>query len=234
VALCKKTARELYNEAEQAAKNRIAEGKPLRLSPAAKVENDEATVYIYDAIGGWFGIQPSEFISELNGLKAKTIHLRINSPGGSVFDAEAIQTALQQHPAKIIAHVDGWAASAASYVAMAGNEIEMADGAFFMIHNAWVIAMGNAADLMDVAAFLEKIDQNIVSDYERKTGKSRAQIEEWMKAETFFNAAEALEHGFIDRIYAPDDSKNSAVTRALNSVRSETERARMLRLCGAC
>ncbi|KAF0234094.1 MAG: peptidase S14 [Desulfovibrionaceae bacterium] len=197
----KKSFRDLMACAEQDAKNRIASGQPLRLSPQAKADGDEATIYLYDAIGGWFGIAAADFVQELNGLKAKTIHLRINSPGGSVFEAEAIQTAIQQHTAKVVAHVDGMAASAATYVALAADEIEISDGAMFMIHRASGLSWGNAEDLLHLATLLEKIDANIVSDYQRKTGKSPEQLMDWMKAETWFSAAEALENGFVDRIY---------------------------------
>lgn len=188
--------------AEQDATARIASGQPLRLSPQAKVEGEEATIYLYDAIGGWFGIAAAEFVQELNGLKAKTIHLRINSPGGSVFEAEAIQTAIQQHGAKVVAHIDGMAASAATYVALAADEIEISDGGFFMIHNAWGVAIGSAVEVRAYADLLDKISENISQDYQNKTGKSAEQITDWMNTETWFSASEALEHGFVDRIYA--------------------------------
>jgi len=204
----RKTARELYADAEKAAKARAAKGKPLLLSPQAKTDGDEATVYVYDAIGSWFGIAAADFVSALADIKAKTIHLRINSPGGSVMEAEAIQTALQQHPARIIAHIDGWAASAATFVALAADEIEIADGGFFMIHRAWGVAIGNVDDMVELATILEKMDANISADYQRKTGASAEQIAEWMAAETWFSAAEALEHGFVDRIYKPDESED--------------------------
>lgn len=200
----RKTARELYADAEKAAKSRVAEGKPLLLSPQAKADDEEATLYVYDAIGSWFGIAASDFVQALADIKAKTIHLRIQSPGGSVFEAEAMQTALQQHPARVIAHIDGMAASAATTLALGADEVEISDGGMFMIHNAWNIAIGNADDMLEMAAHLEKVDANIAADYQRKTGASLEQIKEWMDAETWFSAAEALEHGFVDRIYKPD------------------------------
>src|SRR4051812_6566576 len=80
----------------------------------AKVQGDEATLYVYDAIGGWFGLPAADFVKELNGITAGTIHLRINSPGGDVFEARAMATAIRQHKSNVIAHVDGVAASAAT------------------------------------------------------------------------------------------------------------------------
>lgn len=204
----KTSFRDLMACAEQDAKNRIASGQPLRLSPQAKTDGEDATIYLYDAIGGWFGIAAADFVQELNGLKAKTIHLRVNSPGGSVFEAEAIQTAIQQHGSKVVAHIDGMAASAATYVALAADEVEISDGAMFMIHRASGLSWGNAEDLLHLATLLEKIDANLVADYQRKTGKTPEEIMDWMKAETWFSSAEALEHGFVDRIYtkSKDDS----------------------------
>lgn len=137
------------------------------------------------------------------------IHLRINSPGGDVFDARAIATAIAQHPSKVVAHVDGVAASAATYIAVAAAEVEMAQGAFFMVHRAWTLAMGNSGDMREAADLLDKIDGTLVRDYARKTGKPVAEIEAWMEAETWFGADEALEAGFVDRV-AEADSKAAA------------------------
>lgn len=164
-------------------------------------DDDEATVYLYDAIGGWFGVEAKTFIKDLQAVKAKTIHLRINSPGGDVFEARAMATAIRQHGSKVVAHIDGLAASAATYVAIAADEVRIAKGAFFMVHHAWTLAMGNAAELRDTAGLLDKIDDTIAADYEERTGKDRAQIVEWMDAETWFTAEEALEHGFVDSVY---------------------------------
>jgi ATP-dependent Clp protease protease subunit len=110
--------------------------------------------------------------------QAKTIHLRINSPGGDVFAARSMVTAIRGHQArKVIAHIDGLAASAASFVAIAAAEVVMTQGAMLMIHNAWSIAYGNKDDFLAMADLLEKIDESIVTDYERKTKKSRADLE---------------------------------------------------------
>jgi ATP-dependent protease ClpP protease subunit len=162
----------------------------------------EATVYIYDIIGeSWAGgVSAREFVPQLAALDVDTIHLRINSPGGDVFDGRAIATALAQHPAHVVAHIDGQAASAATYVALAADEVEIADGGFFMIHNAWTIALGNANDFEDTAGILRKVDASIVADYQRKTGKTTEELVAWMDATTWFTAQEAVDHGFVDRI----------------------------------
>lgn len=165
----------------------------------AKAGTDEATVYVYDVIDEYFGVGARQFAEALGQINAKTIHLRINSPGGDVFAARAMATIVAQHPAKVIAHVDGLAASAASYLALAADEVEIADGAFFMIHKAWTLAMGNADDLKTTAALLEQIDAELVADYVRQTGATEDKVRGWMADETWFNADESVEAGFADR-----------------------------------
>jgi ATP-dependent Clp protease, protease subunit len=188
----------------------------------------EATMYLYDAIGDWYGLNASEFIKELAGVDAETIHLRINSPGGDVFDARAIATAIKQK-GNVIAHIDGVCASAATYIATSCNEVEMAEGSFFMIHKAWTLAMGNADDMRSTADLLEKVDGSIVNDFCKKTGKDAEEISQMMAAETWMTASEALENGFVDRIFDGEDVENkwnlSAYDNVPDSVLSGTKNA---------
>jgi ATP-dependent protease ClpP protease subunit len=175
---------------------------PRPAAPKSAASKDEATLYLYDIIGeDWYGgISAAQFVRELNALTVPTIHLRINSPGGDVFEARAIATAIRSHQSRIIAHVDGLAASAATYIATSAAEVEMSKGAFFMIHNAWTITYGNKEDHAKVIAVLEKLDESIAADYEKKTSKTRTEITAWMDAETWFTADEALAAGFVDRV----------------------------------
>lgn len=174
--------------------------KPLAVQAAA----EETTVWLYDFIGfdAWTGtgVSAEAFAKEIAAIKTPVIRLRINSPGGSVFDGRAMYAALKSHPSKVIASIEGVAASAATSVAMAADEVQMVKGSMFMIHNAWTIAMGNANDLVETAALLEKIDGNLVADYTGKTGKSEQQVKDWMAAETWFNAQEAVDAGFADAV----------------------------------
>ena len=178
----------------------------------AKVDGDEATIWLYGVIGyDWLsdsGIVAVDFVKELADLNVKTIHLRINSPGGSPFDAQAMKVALEQHPAQVISYIDSLAASAASIVALAGDEIEIAEGGFFMIHKAMGLAIGNSDDMTDMAERLEKVDGVLAADYQKKSGQKKAQIEEWMKAETWFTAQEALDAGFADKIFEGKEAEN--------------------------
>ncbi|MCO5412857.1 MULTISPECIES: head maturation protease, ClpP-related [Ralstonia] len=164
--------------------------------------DNEVTVYLYDYIVSddwWGGVSATTFVKELAGITADVIHLRVNSPGGDVFAARAMETALRGHSAKVIAHVDGLAASAASFLIMAADEIEISDGAFLMIHKAWTALWGNADDLRSEADLLDKIDATLVRTYEQRSGQSADDISAWMTAETWFGADEAVEKGFADR-----------------------------------
>ena len=166
--------------------------------------DDEARIYLYDVIDDFWGIGATEFVTALEGITAGTIHLHINSPGGDVFAARAMVAAMQRHPANIIAHVDGLAASAATFLAVAADECEISEGGFFMIHNGWTCTCGNATDHLAAADLLGKVDDSIVSDYQKKTGTDAETVRDWMAAETWFAAAEAVESGFVDRL--ADDS----------------------------
>lgn len=167
----------------------------------AEETDDVAHVYVYGVIGGWFGdVTAQAFATLLSTIKASTVHLHINSPGGDVFEARAMMSAIANHPATFIAHIDGLAASAATDLVMACDEAEISQGGFFMIHNAWTVAIGNKTDLRTTADLLEKVDAAIVDDYRKKTKQADAQIREWMDAETWFSAEEAKTQGFVDRI----------------------------------
>lgn len=172
--------------------------RPIRIEQ----KDDEATVYLYDAIGSWYGLAAEQVVKELAGIKAGTIHLRINSPGGDVFEARAIATAIRSHSAKVIAHIDGIAASAASWIALAAAEVEISQGAFLMIHNSYCLTIGDKADHIEQSKLLEKIDESILGDYEAKCGKPKDEIRGWMDAETWFTADEALTAGLVDRVGA--------------------------------
>lgn len=163
-------------------------------------KQSEAEILLYDEIG-FFGISANEFVRELKNIDAETIHIRINSPGGSVFDGVAMHNALKDHPARIVAHIDSLAASIASVIALAGDEIVMAENAFFMIHNPWTLAVGDAEQLRKDADLLDKVaDSTIRTSYMAKTGKSEDEIKAWMADETWFTAEEALAAGFVDSI----------------------------------
>ena len=160
----------------------------------------EATVYVYDVIDPFWGVSASQFVKDLAGLTQPTIHVRIKSPGGDVFEARAMATAMRNHKSKIVAHIDGLAASAASYIATAAAEVEISDGAFLMIHKAWTIAYGNSDDLTSTADLLAKIDGTLIKTYADRSGAEAATVNQWMADETWFTADEALAAKLVDAI----------------------------------
>lgn len=174
---------------------------------SVKAEADEATIYLYDMIVDseadaewWGGVSAESFVKAVAAIDAPLIHVRVNSPGGSVFGGRAMQNALAQHKAKVIAHVDGYAASAASFVILGADEIEMAPGSFLMIHKAWSIAMGNSDDFLQSAALLEQIDGTLIDSYAERTGIDKAKLADMLAAETWIEAGDAVEQGFADRV----------------------------------
>lgn len=163
------------------------------------LSDDEAEIMIYDVIG-WPYNDTSELIRSLNAMKAKTITVRINSPGGDVFDGTAIFNALKNHSSKVITRIEALAASIASVIAMAGKEVQAYSNTMMMIHNSWVLAIGDANLLRETADVLDKIDGNILDIYtgQAKTGKKETKA--MMDAVTWMTAKEAKEKGFIDTI----------------------------------
>ncbi|MBZ0127548.1 MAG: Clp protease ClpP [Rhodobacteraceae bacterium] len=162
-----------------------------------------AEVSIYDEIGA-YGVSAKGFLAELGALpEGAPVDLRLNSPGGSVFDAVAIYNALKRHDGKVTVWIDGIAASAASYVAMAGDEIVMPENAFLMIHDPSGLAMGTAGDMRAMAEALDKIAGSLVRGYAAKSGKTDDEIAALMVAETWFDAADAVAAGFADRMAEP-------------------------------
>ena len=158
-----------------------------------------AEISINDNIGGW-GITANDFIADLKALgDVDTIDVRISSGGGSIVEGNAIFNALKRHPANIVTHIDSLAASMASVIAMAGDEIRMAANGLFMIHNPWTMSAGGADQLRKDADLLDKMQVNIRNSYERSNLDSEA-LDAAMDAETFYTAEEALEAGFIDSI----------------------------------
>lgn len=170
-------------------------------------------LYIYDEIGPayWGLISGKAVADELSRMNGEDVMVRINSPGGDVHEGVAIYNALNRYPGKVTVAIDALAASAASFVAMAGDEIGIAENAFLMIHNAWTIAVGNADDMRAAAATLDMHDSMIADTYVARAKITRDDVVDLMSAETWMTAAEAVEKGFADGI--SDALKVSACVR---------------------
>ncbi|MFD6035732.1 head maturation protease, ClpP-related [Streptomyces griseoincarnatus] len=186
------------------------------------ITTDTASMAIYDEIGAW-GVTASDFVNELNSVAAKRINLSISSPGGDVFDGLAILNALRQHPATVEVTIDGLAASAASFIAMAGDTIRIAPQAMVMIHDASGVVIGNAEDMLDMAGLLDKTSDNIAAVYAQRAGGT---VEDWraaMKAETWYSDQEAVDAGLADEILSSGTSDAAPTNTAPVAVQALAE-----------
>lgn len=161
-------------------------------------------ILIYEEIGGNFfggGVEAKSFVEDLREMRGVTdINIRINSPGGNVFEGFAIYNALTRHPAHITVDIDGLAASIASVIALAGDTVHMAQNALFMMHNPSGFAVGTAADMRLMAEALDKIQSNLVDIYISHSTLSASRVQELMDHETWLTASEALSHHLINEV----------------------------------
>lgn len=161
---------------------------------------DATDIFVYDSIGGWFGMYADEFIEALGQVTTSNINIRLNSPGGSVFEGIAIANAIRNHPANVTVYVDALAASIASVIALAGDRVVMMPHSQFMIHNASGAAYGDASEMTKMADLLDKQSLNIAQAYAQHTGRPLAEFQDYMAAETWFTAEEAVAIGLADEV----------------------------------
>jgi ATP-dependent protease ClpP protease subunit len=190
------------------------------------LERNDNVITIFDVIGEDFwsgGVTAKDVGRQLKAIGGP-VEVQINSPGGDVFEGFAIYNVLREHPFPVDIKVLGMAASAASVVAMAGDNIMVGSSAFLMIHNCWVLAVGNRHDMRETAEFLEPFDKALRDVYVARTGNTDAQVSAWMDAETFFSGKEAVDQGFADDLLPSDqivsDETAQARDRETNAVRA--------------
>lgn len=163
-----------------------------------------AEILIYDVIGRDFfgeGISAKRFAEDLKALgKVDTLNIRVNSPGGDVFDGLAIYNTLKRHPANKIIDIDGMALSIASVIVMAGDTVNMAGNAMMMIHDPWTCTCGSADDFRAHADLMDQVKGNLVSTYAGRVSIEDDEIAALMAAETWMTAEDAKRHGFVDAI----------------------------------
>lgn len=181
----------------------------------------DAAIYLYDPIVGdrmtaeWYGgICPQDFVPAVRALQADRITLYTNCPGGDVFAAEAMCQALREHPAHVTMQIEGYAASAATGIACACDEVVATPASMYMIHQSWTIAWGNADDLSRTVDLLRKCDDGMYDQYVARSGQSRDQVEQWCRAETWFTADEAVAAGFVDRVLDSSASPKASARQA--------------------
>lgn len=168
-----------------------------------RIENKKgsgpAKIYIYNEIGFW-GTTAADFIKELEDVTTDKIDLHLNSPGGAIFDGIAIYNSLKMHDAEVTVYIDALAASAASFIAQAGDKIIMARNGTMMIHDGVGMVFGNAKDMRETALLLDRMSNNIADIYAQRAGGS---VEEWrgmMQAETWYTGQEAVDAHLADEL----------------------------------
>lgn len=184
-------------------------------------------IEIFDVIGYDYwtggGITTKTVSDQLKTFNGQDVEVQINSPGGDMFEGIGIYNALVAYNGKVTVKIMALAASAASVIAMAGDDILIGQGAFVMIHNCWIMAMGNRHDMQEVADYLAPFDEALAGIYVARTGEKLADVSQMMDDETFLPADKAIELGFADKSLAANmlTEDKSAATRAqaVNSVR---------------
>ena len=193
---------------EEPESEKLRNGEPFL---SIKCEAGKAQIVIYDEVSFW-GVNAEDVMNSLRDIDAEEIELRINSPGGNVYDGIAIYQQLKSHKATITTHVDGIAASIVSVIAQAGDEIIMHTGSRMMIHNARMFAFGTGEEMRATADLLDAVTEDIKDIYlESMDDGDRKKIGEMMDAETYMSAEETVQNGFADRTdkKEKEESKNS-------------------------
>lgn len=185
-------------------------GEVTALAGDDGTDGSTADVYVFDTIGGWFGMTADDFVRDVASLDVDQLVVHLNSPGGDAFEGVAIANVLRAHRARVVVRVDGLAASAASVIAVAGDEVVMGVGSQLMIHDAMTVAIGNAADMATAQRALDSVSNGMAGTYAAKAGGTSTQWREAMRAETWYAADEAVAAGLADRVAGPDEVGTAA------------------------
>jgi ATP-dependent protease ClpP protease subunit len=219
---------------------RFANDIPERSTPAWRLvdaDSEKPKMYVYDIIGGW-DLDASSFVQAVHAVKAPSMDVHVNSPGGLVFDAVAMYEALKGSSASVDVHIDGLAASAASFLAMAGDTVEIAKGGRMMIHDAAGMVYGNPAEMREYADLLDAVSDDIAGYYADRAGGSAEMWRGAMNAETWYSSDQAVDAKLADRVAgaadAPkkEDPAQEPATDGPEDLRSQMIRARLRVLTG--
>ena len=224
------------------------EGRPCakvtsELSPAAldrwdggikAANSSDNTISIFDVIGSDYwgeGVTANRIAGALRSMNGEDVTVSINSPGGDMFEGLAIYNQLREYSGKVTVKVLGIAASAASIIAMAGDDVLMGRGSFLMIHNCWAISMGNRHDFAKLAKDLEPFDKAMAGIYAARTGQSEEDIGQMMDDELYIGAGDAIDNGFADGLLAADALENGddtpqAAIRKIDALLAKTNTPR--------
>lgn len=186
-----------------------------------QVRAEGNVIRILDVIGFDYydgGITAKTILEQLDEMDGKDVRVIINSPGGDMFEGIAIHNALRNYEGRVTVDIIGIAASAASVIALAGNDIRIAETAFFMIHNAWTYASGDRNYFREMSDYLEPFDKSMAEMYAKKSGIDVKEIAAYMDKETFFSGKETVEKGFADSIL-DEDVEETGSAKALLAIR---------------
>jgi ATP-dependent Clp protease protease subunit len=186
-----------------------------RWNPEVRAADDksDASISILDVIGSDFfgeGMTAKRVAGALRAIGERDVTVNINSPGGDYFEGLAIYNLLRDHPAGVTVRILGLAASAAALIAMAGDSVQIARAGFLMIHNTWVIAMGDRIQLREVADWLEPFDTTTVDIFNARTGIEPRELARMLDRETWIGGADAVDQGFADALLPADQVETSA------------------------
>jgi len=194
---------------------------------AAAESEEDRTIGIYDVIGeDWWtggGFTAKRMSAALRSLGKGPVTVAINSPGGDMFEGLAMYSMLREHPGEVTVKVMGIAASAASIIAMAGDQVQVARAGFLMIHNCWLLAAGNRHELREIADHLEPFDQAMADVYAARTGEDVKAMQKLMDRESYIGGSAAVSQGFADslldsdEISKTDDGKNASAVRRMEA-----------------
>ncbi|MEH6721300.1 MAG: head maturation protease, ClpP-related [Aurantimonas endophytica] len=192
------------------------------------VDRGDNVLTMFDIVGEDFwsggGVTAKKVTAQLRAIGDRPVEVQINSPGGDMFEGIAIFNVLREHPQPITVKVMGMAASAASIIAMAGDTVEIGAASFLMIHNCWVMAIGNRHDMRETSEWLEPFDQAMVDLYAARTGQDAKIVAKWMDAETYMSGSQAIERGFADALLPADavkvDEGAKSKDRTVNDLRA--------------
>ncbi len=208
-----------------------------------KAASTDNTISILDVIGEDYwgeGVTTKRIAAALRAIGNNDVVVNINSPGGNMFEGLAIYNQLRAHSGKVTVNVLGIAASAASIIAMAGDEIQMGRGAFLMIHNCWGVCIGNRHDLAKLSQDMEPFDKSMCDIYMARSGQTSEVVSQMMDNETYIGANDAIEKGFADSLLSADvindgDESPQAAIRKLDALlaKSNTPRAERRKLISA-
>ena len=189
-----------------------------------KISEQKAEININDEIGFW-GLTHQDFSNQLKDVGESDIQLNIASYGGAVSDAFAIYNTLKSHKGRITANIYGDSASSATFIAMAADEIRIADNVMFLIHNVWGSVTGEADELRKAAEHMDKVNENIIDVYKKKTGLNKNTIKSLMNKGDWWTAKEAKKNGFVDVVVDATEVLNRTDVMLMNCANDEMKQA---------